>query len=299
MNPPYSQGLGTRFLKHIILLGNRVVSVQPATWLFGKKKPKDLVNILNKAMCNFEIIDAPKYFDAGFLGYVTVNDIDMTDNNAGCTVTKEGTELNKYFNDINDISLLKLNDKLYMFNNCIEHLYKEDNLHNHLIHMLNKTDAEIDDYERKRLYGFRISGIRGHVNQQTNEKCEDFYTIISNNRKEIDSKVLFNTENIKQYGKNGKLIYGLCWLFDTEQEQLNFFNYIQTDFCRACLSTIKNNHHLDGGELRYIPWFDFSDSVFNKTPKEIDDYLFKKYNISNDIRKYIEEFLPDYYNIRK
>ena len=49
----------------------------------------------------------------------------------------------------------------------------------------------------------------------------------------------------------------------------------------------------------YIPWFDFSNNIFSKTPSEIDDYLFTKYNISNEIRKHIEELLPDYYNIRK
>ena len=48
----------------------------------------------------------------------------------------------------------------------------------------------------------------------------------------------------------------------------------------------------------YLPWFDFSDKHFSKSPKEIDDYLFSKYNISNEIRKHIEEILPDYYNIR-
>ena len=48
-----------------------------------------------------------------------------------------------------------------------------------------------------------------------------------------------------------------------------------------------------------IPWFDFSDDHFNKSPKEIDDWLFKKYNISDEIRKHIEKILPDYYGIRK
>ena len=57
--------------------------------------------------------------------------------------------------------------------------------------------------------------------------------------------------------------------------------------------------HLDNGELKYIPWFDFSDPVFSKSPTEIDDYLFTKYNISDEIRKHIEKLLPDYYNIRK
>ena len=61
----------------------------------------------------------------------------------------------------------------------------------------------------------------------------------------------------------------------------------------------KTNQHLDTGELKTVPWFDFSDKHFSKTPKEIDDYLFKKYNISDDIRKHIEEILPDYYGIRK
>jgi hypothetical protein len=60
----------------------------------------------------------------------------------------------------------------------------------------------------------------------------------------------------------------------------------------------KTNANLHRGELKYIPWFDFSDDVFSKTPREIDDYLFKKYDISNEIRKHIEEILPDYYNIR-
>ena len=60
----------------------------------------------------------------------------------------------------------------------------------------------------------------------------------------------------------------------------------------------KNDINL-GTNLHYIPWFDFSQDIFSKSPLEIDDYLFKKYNISNDIRKHIEEILPDYYNIIK
>jgi hypothetical protein len=38
--------------------------------------------------------------------------------------------------------------------------------------------------------------------------------------------------------------------------------------------------HLDAGELKYIPWFDFTDSIFNNSPEDIDIALFKKYNIS-------------------
>ena len=51
--------------------------------------------------------------------------------------------------------------------------------------------------------------------------------------------------------------------------------------------------------MRFIPYFDFLNSENIKSPSEIDDYLFTKYHISNEIRKHIEELLPDYYNIRK
>ena len=52
------------------------------------------------------------------------------------------------------------------------------------------------------------------------------------------------------------------------------------------------------GEFKYIPWFDFSNPIFSKSPAEIDDYLFDKFNISDEIRQHIEELLPDYYGIR-
>jgi hypothetical protein len=66
-------------------------------------------------------------------------------------------------------------------------------------------------------------------------------------------------------------------------------------------------HIIANGATKNIPWFDFSDPVFSKSPAEIDDYLFKKYipeidentGITRTIfRKHIEKILPDYYNIR-
>lgn len=84
--------------------------------------------------------------------------------------------------------------------------------------------------------------------------------------------------------------------FETEQEMRNFVNYIKTDFARTCLSLNKINLHL---YVDTVPWIDFSEDIFSKTPEEIDNYLFKKYDISDEIRRHIEEVIPDYYNIRK
>ena len=154
--------------------------------------------------------------------------------------------------------------------------------------------------KNKNLPLLRINPIRGNVNQLTGKRSDDFYTLFSNNENEINFKVLSTTNRIFEKDKNNKkYIFNYCFIFDSEDERNNFYNYCKTDFCRSCLILIKNNVHFDRGELKFIPWFDFSDNIFSKTPKEIDNYLFNKYNISNEIRKHIEEILPDYYNIRK
>jgi hypothetical protein len=55
-------------------------------------------------------------------------------------------------------------------------------------------------------------------------------------------------------------------------------DYLCSDFVRFCLSLYKQNSNLDRGELKIIP----------KQP----------IRISEELREYIEEFLPDYHNIR-
>ena len=40
MNPPYDSGLGNRFLDKVIDIANKVITVQPATWLFTLKQDK-------------------------------------------------------------------------------------------------------------------------------------------------------------------------------------------------------------------------------------------------------------------
>ena len=110
------------------------------------------------------------------------------------------------------------------------------------------------------------------------------------------------------FGGKKKKFMEYYYMFNNKQDCINFINYIQTDFCRICLYLVKTNMHIiANGATKNIPWFDFSDPVFSKSPSEIDDYLFAKYipevdketGITRDeIRKHIEELLPDYYSIR-
>ena len=144
----------------------------------------------------------------------------------------------------------------------------------------------------------RLSEIRGHVATKGNKEASDFYTIISNNDEFMKKNNIGQYKDIKKIPtRKGK--YEFCYFaFETKQELNNFIRYIKTDFVRGCLKLSKNHANQFRGCFKTIPWFDFSDEHFSKSPREIDDWLFKKYNISDEIRKHIEEILPDYYNIR-
>lgn len=88
------------------------------------------------------------------------------------------------------------------------------------------------------------------------------------------------------------------FLLNTEEAAKNFNKFLLTYFCRCCLYLKKFNIELISGEpLIGIPWFNFSDSIFEGSPEDIDNALFKKYNISQDIINHILEVLPNYYNL--
>jgi len=203
------------------------------------------------------------------------------------------SEISKYSND----------ELLMEFKSIIEPLCNKDNIDNHI----KLTDKILPNAGPNRLlelnpndnwWCLRIQGLRGH------KGTNDYFTIISNNPKEINnsiglykdlrSKKIF-ASNIQQYKKFMQFYIP----FDIEKEVYNFVNYIKTDFVRMCLFLSKHSMNQVNGELSNIPWFDFSNPIFSKSPSEIDDYLFNKLNISDEIRQHIEELLPDYYGIRK
>ena len=290
MNPPYAKGLGDKFLEKTLELADKNITIQPIMWLFGKKQNKRIINKIKDIYYDITIIN-PKDFDAGFLSKISINYIDYTKDKDIILYNELNNKKYNYEN-IEDISELSLDELLNQFNNIVKSLYENDNLQNHSYSTW-KQDVK-EKLIKDDLYLIRYVGIRGHGVDKENNLNSDFYTIISNNKKEQKEKVLLTSNDLKD--ENRKVPFVL--VTKSKDEQLGLLKYLQTDFCRGCLATIKNNQHLASGELKRIPWFDFSDEHFNKSPKEIDNWLFSKYHISDKIRKHIEEILPDYYNIR-
>ena len=156
-------------------------------------------------------------------------------------------------------------------------------------------------------YCIKVDLIRGHENKKTGQHKDDFYTIISNNEKTILSSIGNFKDLIKKKNNSNKRLINFYIPSINLNITNNIINYLKTDFCRTGLLFQKINTNMYPNVFIYIPWFDFSNNIFSKSPSEIDDYLFTKYipavdektGITRDeIRKHIEELLTDYYSIR-
>jgi hypothetical protein len=131
----------------------------------------------------------------------------------------------------------------------------------------------------------QFPAIRGHGTHNNINKMlnDDFYTLIIK-----DSEKNKGIRNSKNIGNVKFLVYE----FNTELEQNNFIEYCKTYFVRFCLSLYKYNKNLHRGELKLIPWLDF-------TQKWTDKKLFEYFNIDKKTQDYIYNYLPDYYGILK
>ena len=290
-NPPYAKGLGEKFLLKYIDIADKIISIQPANFLIGNKKNKELINKLQKTYYNINREkDASDVFYK--VGAVIGGDtaIHYIDNTKDPKFVFDNKELN--IEKIDSIRKYTGDSFIEKFNKIIEPLYENDNLVNHIKNYEKKEYSDDNDW------CIKISRIRGHKGKGQGKEDPDFYTIISNNEKFLYSDTIGQYKNmINTKGLQSGFRFYIS--FNNKIELNNFVNYIKSDFARASLYLLKTSPNVISGRIcRRISWFDFSDEHFSKSPKEIDDWLFKKYNISDEIRKHIEEILPDYYNIR-
>ena len=276
MNPPYGNhghGIDEEFLYKTLQLANNVITVQPLSWLITLKQNKKITALVDKYGIDITTNNAFDSFDAGIIGQNAIQHVNTTTNGA---IVFNG----KTFYKCSDVKIYSTDDFLETF---AEKIGYKNEVNNSLQDNINKNNNVGWHY-------IEVPKLRGHKSKIGHDP--DFYTIISNNDNWLrENKIGVINEPIT---KNITF-----FAFKTKNELDNFINYIKTDFVRTCLMLTKFNMNLLSGRMmRSIPWFDFSNAIFSKSPKEIDDYLFKKYNISDDIRKHIEEILPDYYNIR-
>lgn len=80
--------------------------------------------------------------------------------------------------------------------------------------------------------------------------------------------------------------------FDNKLEALNLIRYIKTKFFRVLVGILKVTQDATAKTYRLVPLQDFtskSDIDWNKTIPQIDEQLYKKYKLSKEEIKFIEE----------
>ena len=111
----------------------------------------------------------------------------------------------------------------------------------------------------------QLAFIRGHSNKTNNAiemVLDDFYTLFCK-----------NPETNTYFKNNHRQDFNI--IFKTTDISLD---YLCSDFVRFCLALYKNNPQLSSGNMTLIP--------------------IQPIPISQELQEYIEEFLPDFYNIR-
>lgn len=78
------------------------------------------------------------------------------------------------------------------------------------------------------------------------------------------------------------------WEFNTAEERDNFVAFLKTDFARFCLALRKFNKNLSDGFFTMVPIMDWNIAW-------TDDALFDYFNLDQDTRQFILDFIPDFY----
>lgn len=82
--------------------------------------------------------------------------------------------------------------------------------------------------------------------------------------------------------------------FDTEAEALNLQKYIKTKFLRYIVGILKVSQNVSQNVYQFVPLQDFtekSDIDWSKSVTEIDQQLYKKYNLSDEEITFIESMI--------
>ncbi len=84
--------------------------------------------------------------------------------------------------------------------------------------------------------------------------------------------------------------------FDNESETTNLLKYLKCKFSRTLLSVLKKTQNITPGNFKYVPLQDFtekSDIDWSVSIGEIDQQLYKKYNLTQEEIDFIETHVKE------
>ena len=269
-NPPYfgkGKGLHLRFLETAFELtqdDGYVLFVHPATWLISNKVDgtatkyyKQIKQLVAKSVLDFTFLNPDVLFGVEMSMPIVITFLRKNNGNVKYRVIDKIKNEVWDYDDIDDINI---------FCNYPEYF----SLKGKFLQAANKDclDTHVDSDGR---FYVILPKITGHLDKKSLFR-NDFFTLC--NRTTVVSK---------QKDKSG-LVFG----FQTQKEAENFLAYVQSKVARFALAIYKFNKNIHMGELRSVPWLDFSQEY-------TDNRLRKEFNITDQEWKFIDSVIPDYY----
>ena len=291
-NPPYNDALDIDIILNVIKDTDELIVIHPSPWLYDKKNAKNtaLKNKINTHVKCIQILPVNS-----FEGIQLPNKLDIIHIDMNYTGDFSMQEINKEpynFNSILELSPISSEHKFFQpfLDSVEEHILKNGSLYEHTIDI---SQMPIGIFEYNSEWYCQLADTIGQPDrpEQFGFLLKDWTGNYGLRKTGLDSNgnVLYKTRLGKQSEESP---IKNSFKFSTEQEMHNFIDALRTDFMRFCLVKVKKNKHLDSGEMKNVPWLDF-------TQQWDDDKLFRYFNLCDDIQKKISEFIPQYYGVRK
>lgn len=274
-NPPYNGNLDIKILSNVINQSRKLLIVHPSTWVMDKKYNSNLFNTFRESVNNkiryINMFNGNPVFDIQLCVPTMISYIDM-EYNGEIRVNFFNRDI--VINDIHNVSMFGEHWEPIVkpFANTITSWIENNKS------VWSQRKEVPDKYTKRNKVYCQLANIRGTPYRGNDPMCmhtDDFYTLITK-----DDGVNEDTRN--------DTILNTYW-FDTEKEMKNFISYCKTNFARFCIAIYKTSINIHRGELKYLPWLDF-------TEEWTDKRLYEYFSIDTETQRYINEFLPNFYN---
>jgi hypothetical protein len=296
-NPPFDgkNQLHIKFLKDACGTAERVVFVQPASWLYNQRpgskfdKTKqsfidDNIKISQILFFNGNPVFKIKLWTP--LAVITI-DNNKTDNLISVEqihwTGEEKTTYNVTLENLNPF----MDGRIELF----------DDIQNKISNAAGVSNID-ENVKATTVNDFNvpISYVIGNVHQKANKMYkEDFYTFRTN--EDLDSDGLMTKADIDKYNEYNKET-GVCRAaskvmphFDTREEAVNFSKYLKSYFAVFCLMMYKDSQNIHcGGILKYVPMMP------DYTQEWTDDRIYQHMGFNQEEITYIKEMVNRWKN---
>lgn len=284
-NPPYSKKLHLKFLdKAFDVAKEQVIFVHPSTSFIDNKGKTNLFEKINAKILphlkSIKLFNGNGFFGTALYVPFSITHINKKEKSKDFLVENEFSGIKYKTKDFHGIpvewSITKENYQKLI--SKIKSISEKKNLHS-------EGNVLGSRQEHKRVLSLdnpfvvQFTHIRGSTKKNvkgwnSNLYEDDFFTIF---RKTIEIE------------RNPDIRYNIWFEFETQGEAENFVCFCKSSFARFCLSIFKISQNLHSGELKTIPWLDF-------TQEWTDEKLYTHFNITEEEQAFIKEVIPPYYD---